>query len=81
MTQASNRLRADLSPELLSRYSGSCPRYTSYPTADRFEPLERTEPWLALENIRRLSLYVHTPLCHSLCYFCACNKVITSIAC
>ncbi|MBB3060123.1 oxygen-independent coproporphyrinogen III oxidase [Microbulbifer rhizosphaerae] len=78
MTQDPNRLRADLSPELLSRYSGSCPRYTSYPTADRFAPLEGAKPWLALENIRRLSLYVHIPFCHSLCYFCACNKVITN---
>ncbi|WP_323845476.1 oxygen-independent coproporphyrinogen III oxidase [Microbulbifer magnicolonia] len=68
---------AGLSAELLSRYSGPCPRYTSYPTADRFAPLGDAEPWRALRDIDSLSLYVHIPFCHSLCYFCACNKVIT----
>jgi oxygen-independent coproporphyrinogen-3 oxidase len=24
-----------------------------------------------------LSLYVHVPFCESLCYFCACNKIVT----
>lgn len=67
----------ELSAELLSRYSGPCPRYTSYPTADRFAPLDGAEPWGALRDIRSLSLYVHIPFCRSLCYFCACNKVIT----
>ncbi|WP_444907212.1 oxygen-independent coproporphyrinogen III oxidase [Microbulbifer sp. SSSA008] len=66
-----------LSEELLSRYSGPCPRYTSYPTADRFHTLNGIEPWAALQDIRSLSLYVHIPFCRSLCYFCACNKVIT----
>lgn len=66
-----------LSAALLSRYSGPCPRYTSYPTADRFVPLGDAEPWRALRDIRRLSLYVHIPFCRSLCYFCACNKVVT----
>ncbi|WP_237062723.1 oxygen-independent coproporphyrinogen III oxidase [Microbulbifer zhoushanensis] len=68
-----------LSAELLSRYSGPCPRYTSYPSADRFVPLgEGMEPWASLRDIDSLSLYVHIPFCHSLCYFCACNKVITN---
>ncbi|MFV8781321.1 oxygen-independent coproporphyrinogen III oxidase [Microbulbifer sp. SA54] len=66
-----------LSPELLARYAGPCPRYTSYPTADRFGPLEGDEPWAALQQVKTLSLYVHIPFCRSLCYFCACNKVIT----
>ncbi|WP_308367308.1 MULTISPECIES: oxygen-independent coproporphyrinogen III oxidase [unclassified Microbulbifer] len=67
-----------MSTELLARYSGPCPRYTSYPTADRFGPLDGAAPWRALKNVRSLSLYVHIPFCHSLCYFCACNKVITN---
>ena len=66
-----------LSAEILSRFAGPCPRYTSYPTADRFVPLAGMEPWGALRNISSLSLYLHIPFCRSLCYFCACNKVIT----
>ncbi|SHF16827.1 oxygen-independent coproporphyrinogen-3 oxidase [Microbulbifer donghaiensis] len=77
MTQESNPAGWELSADLLARYSGPCPRYTSYPTADRFAPLGGTEPWRALQDIRSLSLYVHIPFCQSLCYFCACNKVIT----
>ena len=78
---------SDLSPELLARYAGPCPRYTSYPTADRFKALsdetaiaragKEPKPWEALQDIKTLSLYVHIPFCRSLCYFCACNKVIT----
>ena len=77
----------ELSPELLARYAGPCPRYTSYPTADRFKDLgtaragsdagSEPKPWDALQDIQTLSLYVHIPFCRSLCYFCACNKVIT----
>ena len=26
---------------------------------------------------RPLSLYVHIPFCHTLCYYCACNKIVT----
>ncbi|WP_237066984.1 oxygen-independent coproporphyrinogen III oxidase [Microbulbifer guangxiensis] len=65
------------SAALLNRYGSSCPRYTSYPTADRFGDLGGAEPWAALQDIRTLSLYVHIPFCRSLCYFCACNKVVT----
>ncbi|GAA5524865.1 oxygen-independent coproporphyrinogen III oxidase [Microbulbifer aestuariivivens] len=72
-------LQADSIPSaaLLNRYGTSCPRYTSYPTADRFGDLNGAEPWAALANVRALSLYVHVPFCRSLCYFCACNKVVT----
>ncbi|WHI51839.1 oxygen-independent coproporphyrinogen III oxidase [Microbulbifer sp. MLAF003] len=79
MMQETKSNMGGLSEELLSRYSGPCPRYTSYPTADRFKPLDgNIRPWEALQDIRSLSLYVHIPFCRSLCYFCACNKVITS---
>ncbi|AOS95796.1 Oxygen-independent coproporphyrinogen-III oxidase [Microbulbifer aggregans] len=72
-------VQADSVPSaaLLNRYGSSCPRYTSYPTADRFGALGGAEPWAALKDIRALSLYVHIPFCRSLCYFCACNKVVT----
>jgi oxygen-independent coproporphyrinogen-3 oxidase len=68
-----------LSADLLSRYRAPCPRYTSYPTADRFLAIDQSpgKPWQNLTGIRYLSLYVHLPFCRSLCYFCACNKVVT----
>lgn len=75
-----------LNPELLRRYDVSGPRYTSYPTADRFvEAFGEADYLQALEQRRDglagkafpLSLYVHIPFCESLCYYCACNKIIT----
>jgi oxygen-independent coproporphyrinogen-3 oxidase len=73
-----------IDPVLIGRYDVSGPRYTSYPTADRFveafgEPQLRQ--WLARRNIggfsQPLSLYVHLPFCENVCYYCACNKVVT----
>lgn len=73
-----------ITPELLTRFDVSGPRYTSYPTADRFvEAFGEAEYVLALQQRRTmvkalpLSLYVHIPFCESLCYYCACNKIIT----
>ena len=75
-----------VSPDLLRRFDVPGPRYTSYPTADRFvEAFGRDDYSLALEQRRvgaggkslPLSLYVHIPFCESLCYYCACNKIIT----
>ncbi len=75
-----------INPELLRRYDVSGPRYTSYPTADRFvEAFGEADYLQALEQRRDgvgtkaypLSLYVHIPFCESLCYYCACNKIIT----
>ena len=81
------RVSADtLNPELLRRYDVAGPRYTSYPTADRFvEAFGESDYIRALEQRREglaakaypLSLYVHIPFCESLCYYCACNKIIT----
>ncbi|TCK31857.1 hypothetical protein B0G84_8952 [Paraburkholderia sp. BL8N3] len=74
----------EIPAEVVRHFDRSGPRYTSYPTADRFHPgfEERSyERQLAArataENNSRLSLYVHLPFCRSLCYVCACNKVIT----
>ncbi|WP_040977314.1 oxygen-independent coproporphyrinogen III oxidase [Necropsobacter massiliensis] len=65
---------------LIQKYNQSGPRYTSYPTALEFNQ-EYTEADFetaaARYPDRPLSLYVHIPFCHKLCYFCACNKVIT----
>jgi oxygen-independent coproporphyrinogen-3 oxidase len=75
-----------INPELLQRYDVAGPRYTSYPTADRFvEAFGESDYVQALEQRRDglgakahpLSLYVHIPFCESLCYYCACNKIIT----
>ena len=73
-----------ISDELLKRFDIPGPRYTSYPTADRFvEAFTESDYIQALEQRRAgslalpLSLYVHIPFCESVCYYCACNKVIT----
>ncbi|MDO9392475.1 MAG: oxygen-independent coproporphyrinogen III oxidase [Methylotenera sp.] len=70
--------------EMLQKYDVSGPRYTSYPTADRFVEAFTEESYkLALEQRRvagatlPLSIYVHIPFCESLCFFCACNKIVT----
>lgn len=70
--------------ELLERFDVPGPRYTSYPTADRFvEAFGEPDYIQALEQRRQgnrvlpLSVYVHIPFCDSVCYYCACNKVIT----
>ncbi len=63
--------------DLLHKYSGAVPRYTSYPTAPHFhEGIDNTtyRGWLgALGHRNRLSLYVHIPYCDRLCWFCACH--------
>ena len=76
--------RVHIDRELIARFDTPGPRYTSYPTADRFvEAFDAAAhaAWLSQRSIggftRPLSLYVHLPFCASICYFCACNKVIT----
>ncbi len=70
--------------DLIRRFDHHGPRYTSYPTADRFvESFDAAayESWLARRNVgsvsRPLELYVHLPFCSTLCFYCACNKIIT----
>ncbi|CAH0532318.1 Oxygen-independent coproporphyrinogen III oxidase [Vibrio stylophorae] len=65
---------------LIEKYNYSGPRYTSYPTAVEFhEGFGHDEFIKACQAApqRPLSLYVHIPFCHTLCYYCGCNKVIT----
>ncbi len=68
--------------DLIRRYDLAGPRYTSYPTAVQFHTQVGAFDFLhALRDsrkaIRPLSLYVHIPFCANICYYCACNKVIT----
>lgn len=70
---------------VLRRFDVAGPRYTSYPTADRFVDAFTADDYVqALRQRselgalgRPLSLYVHIPFCESLCYYCACNKIVT----
>ncbi|MDR8459810.1 oxygen-independent coproporphyrinogen III oxidase, partial [Acinetobacter baumannii] len=58
----------------------SGPRYTSYPTALEVSPqfvAAEFDAAVARYPQRPLSLYVHIPFCHKLCYFCGCNKIVT----
>jgi len=68
--------------DLIRRYDGRGPRYTSYPTALQFN--DQLTPQDYIDNARAsnasgvpLSLYVHIPFCHTLCYYCGCNKIVT----
>ncbi len=65
---------------LIQKYNYSGPRYTSYPTALEFSEGFGEAAFLqavARYPERPLSLYVHIPFCHKLCYFCGCNKIVT----
>lgn len=93
--QSGSRVDIGHSPEDTKSNSAKCdvndirikdvraPRYTSYPTADRF--IEAFEPKdyvrhlgaRSLSGGQNLSLYMHIPFCESLCYYCACNKTVT----
>ena len=74
-------MKVDLK-SLIKKYSVNIPRYTSYPTAVEFtDKVTNDDLYLVLDNevsssTKPISIYTHLPFCHSLCYFCACNKII-----
>ena len=82
---ASDAIPAELeaSVALARKYASQGPRYTSYPTAPQFRqdfPFDEYRSWQAGPGDHRrapLSLYLHVPFCHDICYYCACNKIVT----
>jgi len=76
-----------LTEPMLRRLDRPGPRYTSYPTADRFveafgaaeygQALAQRAAGATVGGKPPLSVYIHIPFCESVCYYCACNKVIT----
>lgn len=63
----------------ITKYAQQAPRYTSYPTALKFDNvrgsiLEKASTLCGADN---LSVYIHIPFCEQLCYYCGCNKVVT----
>jgi oxygen-independent coproporphyrinogen-3 oxidase len=81
---AGSGLKVQFDAALIRKLSQQGPRYTSYPTADRFAESFSVGDYLqAVSNVRAmgarnpLSLYVHIPFCDTVCYYCACNKIVT----
>ena len=71
--------------EIIEKCQTNAPRYTSYPTADRFSfDYNNQTQELQLNNLfntdldEPISLYIHIPFCNTLCLYCACNKIITN---
>ena len=67
---------------LLRKYHDrSGPRYTSYPTADLLGVdtvgVGYQKALRQLAPDASLSIYVHIPFCESVCYYCACHKIVT----
>ena len=69
---------------VLNKYNTAGPRYTSYPTAlsfhDEFSDRDfefQIKQKSTSKSAQHLSLYLHIPFCHSLCYYCGCNKIVT----
>ncbi len=79
-TPAAEQQPAD---DLIRALDIRAPRYTSYPTADRFSDSFQSPDYqqqlrqLGAQPAAPLSLYLHIPFCEQLCYFCACNKMVT----
>jgi len=80
---------AEWDHHLIEKYDVQGPRYTSYPTAlqfrEDFTEADYRRLWPSsgrstrgiASNIAPLSIYVHVPFCENICYYCACNKIVT----
>jgi oxygen-independent coproporphyrinogen-3 oxidase len=73
---------ARLPADILDKYDGRVPRYTSYPTAPHFSASVDGDVygrWLrSLDPAAPLSLYLHVPFCDTLCWFCGCNMTVVN---
>ena len=77
-----NMSEISFDPDLIRRYDKAGPRYTSYPTAVQFHEgfAEREYKDVAINSNathQPLSLYFHLPFCDTICFYCACNKIVT----
>ena len=77
--------RLQFDRDLLRRYDVAGPRYTSYPTAPQFHEGVDADAYAAAARATNhmdppspLSVYVHVPFCKNVCFYCACNKVVTA---
>ncbi|BAU57991.1 oxygen-independent coproporphyrinogen III oxidase [Halorhodospira halochloris] len=77
--------RLQFDRDLLRRYDVSGPRYTSYPTAPQFHEDFDDQSYAAaarasneVPNPKPLSVYMHVPFCSNVCFYCACNKIVTA---
>jgi oxygen-independent coproporphyrinogen-3 oxidase len=91
MNNSEPAMSGPIPPALLRELDRPGPRYTSYPTADRFVEAFGADAYAAslderatgagaagsAAGARPLSVYVHIPFCESVCYYCACNKIVT----
>jgi oxygen-independent coproporphyrinogen III oxidase len=82
--QSSGALPLEVDTDLIGKYDRPGPRYTSYPTADRFVEAYSAHRHLntlatrgLLGPVNALSLYVHLPFCDTVCFYCGCNKIVT----
>jgi oxygen-independent coproporphyrinogen-3 oxidase len=78
--------KIEFKPDLIKRYDKAGPRYTSYPTANLFHDEFTSDDYrAAVERSNNelepkpLSLYFHIPFCDTVCFYCACNKIVTKM--
>ena len=89
---SSNEQKLVFDLDLIKRYDRSGPRYTSYPTAVKFDESFKEADYRAVaertnqqsrEQVKQggrptpLSLYFHIPFCDTVCFYCGCNKIAT----